>query len=188
MGKKVRKEQARWNQTVPTASFEMLWLLLKPGIDIYEHWEVDNAKEPFVVSRVEFNPMDNSWDDYMVHTWYLENDSTSIIPADSITRVSRFHGEKPIHEIALFPCGYWEHHIARKAELVKRAQMFVSLQQKKCMYFEGDSRDVPRQSVSVLWANTYYSDAFAVQRLGHGRSCAGARGQPRRRRRRGDYC
>lgn len=34
-GDKVRREQQRWAQPVPMATYEMLWLLLRPGTDVY---------------------------------------------------------------------------------------------------------------------------------------------------------
>lgn len=147
MGSKVRKEYERWKQPVPVVSFEMLWLLLKPGIDIYQHVDEDQSKEPWVVSRVYFDIFNQSWESYDLRLWYMGNDSTSIQPRWVDREVPRFHGEKPIHELKYFPVEYFPQHETRKQELVDRGKLFVSLQQKKCMYFDGESSDTPRQPV-----------------------------------------
>jgi hypothetical protein len=155
MGDRVREEHERWRQQIPKASFEMLWLLLKPGIDVYEHREEDGSKEPWVVAKVTFRLWDNSWDNYAVKKWFLDSDSTSIRPTQAEQRISRFHGEKPIHELDLLPCEYLVEHPALRVELIKRGQLFAKLQQKQCMYFEGESTDVPRQSVRFHSAITF---------------------------------
>jgi hypothetical protein len=147
MGEKVRAEHLRWSQPVPMASFEMMWLLLKPGTDVYEHVEVDGSKESCVVFRVRFDIFDEAWDTYNVDTWYLGGDATSVRPKIFGHKISRFHGEKPIHELDLFPCQYLPEHETRRQELTKRGQLYLSLTQRKCMYFDGESVDSPRQPV-----------------------------------------
>jgi hypothetical protein len=148
LGQDVREEYARWAQPVPKASFPMLWLLLKPGIDIYERDEESGDMEPFVLSSVVFTPFDNSWDDYRLYTWYLENDATSIRPSSTHGSIDSYQGEKPIHELIRFPCEYLPDHAARKAELIKRGKLYASLQQKKLVYFDGKNTQTPPRPVS----------------------------------------
>ncbi|KZM24333.1 ATP binding [Ascochyta rabiei] len=147
VGEKVRQERERWKQSPPKASFEMLWLLLKPGINVYEQynpqWE-DGSKEPWILENVDFDL--KSWDYYKVNLWYLGNNATSIRAFSYDTKITRFHGEKPIDQLSLFPCEFFRDHDTYWTELVARGKLMVSLQQKKCMYFEGESCDNPRQS------------------------------------------
>lgn len=147
MGAKVREEQERWKQPVPKVSFEMIWLLLKPGIDVYEHLEEDGTKEPWIVSRVSFDIFDQSWDNYTVDVWYLGHDATAILPKSAELKINRFHGEKPIQELNLFPCEYYQDHKIRQKDMIERGKLFVHLQEKRCMYFDGESNATPRQPV-----------------------------------------
>ena len=150
IGEKVRAERARWAQPVPMASFGMLWLLFKPGSDIYEHQDLDDNKEAFVVSRVKFHIFDEAWDTYEVESWYLHSDATSVRPQSTTLRMSRFQGEKPIHELEFFPCEYYPEHATRRQELINRSRLGLQLTQRKCMYFDGQSYETPRQHVSFV--------------------------------------
>ncbi|KAJ4362286.1 hypothetical protein N0V83_010379 [Neocucurbitaria cava] len=124
MGAKVREEQERWKQPIPKVSFEMIWLLLKPGIDVYEHLEEDGTKEPWIVSRVSFDIFDQSWDNYTVDVWYLGHDATAILPKSAELKINRFHGEKPIQELNLFPCEYYNDHKIRRNDMIERGKLF----------------------------------------------------------------
>lgn len=147
VGEQVRKEQERWKKDPPVASFDMLWLLLEPGIDVYEHQDEFDCKEPFVVSKVDFRPLDGSWEFYTLSEWYFDNDSTSLRPVLKTGKINRFHGEKPIHELQTFPCEYDPTRVTRRQEFIERGRLFTSLQQKKCMYFDGHTLELPQQAV-----------------------------------------
>ena len=150
IGDQVRKEQERWSRDPPVASFDMLWLLLKPGTDVYEHMDDYDCKEPFVISRVGFTPMDGAWVSYNVDQWCFDNDTTSHRPVLVDRIISLFHGERPIKDIKIFPCEYHPEHTARRQELIARGRLFTSLQQKKCMYFDGATMNIPKQDVRQI--------------------------------------
>ena len=148
VGEKVRAEKARWEQPEPKASFEMLWLLLRPGVDVYDHIVInENELAASVVSRVSFEVFDGAWESYNVETWCLGNDANAIRPHSYNQKILRFHGEKPIHELDIFPCHYHGQHEDRKRKLIERGRLAVSLTQRRCMYFDGESAETPRQLV-----------------------------------------
>ena len=69
--KKIQEEEVRHNRKTPTATFEMLWMLLKPGTEVYT--EVDGELAAFVVRSVRPNqPTKFSY--YNVSLWYLDFD------------------------------------------------------------------------------------------------------------------
>lgn len=148
MGEKVRKERERWAQPVPKASFEMLWLLLRPGIDVYFDEDGNGSREPWIVADVTFSVLNQSWPDYNIRMWNLNSDEDTIRPDEQNFVVSRFHGEKPINELDVFPCEYLEGHAEWKRKMVERGKSFFKLRQKKCMYFDGEGDSLPRLSVS----------------------------------------
>jgi hypothetical protein len=150
MGDKVRKERERWAQPVPKASFEMLWLLLRPGIDVYYDEDNNGSREPWILADVTFNIVNQSWPDYAVRVWNLTSDEDTILPDEETYTITRFHGEKPINELDIFPCEYLEGQAEMKQKMIERGKTFFKLRQKKCMYFDGEGDSFPRLSVSSL--------------------------------------
>ncbi|KAJ4305940.1 hypothetical protein N0V90_001473 [Kalmusia sp. IMI 367209] len=145
-GEKVRKEKERWAQAVPTASYEMLWLLLKPGTDVYFDIDRSRSREPFVVSHVYMGMYNKAVFEYKVRLWHLGgSDHRYIQPEEMDATIRRFDGERPIQSLEVFPCQYLDGHEKRKAALIKRGQRFLELRHKKCMYFDGESSTVPRR-------------------------------------------
>ena len=147
-GEQVRKEQARWNQQAPQASFEMLWLLLKPGIDVYFDLDDLGSIEPWVVSQVSFRILNGSWTEYSVTLWSLNSVGEYVEPRYRTSTVQHFHGERAIAELDIFPCQYLATHAKREAELIKRGKMFFHLRRKRCMWFDGKSSTFPQRHVS----------------------------------------
>jgi hypothetical protein len=175
VGDKVRELQEQLERDVPVVSFDTLWLLLKPGVDVYERYEVDASTQPHVVNKVDFvRLLDDSWSEYQVTIWALDNDESGLRPVIQEKTISRFHGERPIHELDLFPCRFLPTHEARQQQLIDRGKLFADLQQKKCMYFEGESIEEPRQSVgSIYTVPKAAANTLLVPRIRDGRSSGG---------------
>jgi hypothetical protein len=151
MGSKVREELERWKRPVPVATFDMLWMLLKPGIDVYVDEDWLGSREPWVMSYVGFEVKNESWSQYNVGYWHLIGVNDLFIkPSETVRVISRFHGEKPIDELEIFPCEYLKEHATRKAMLIERGQLYFSLQRQQCMYFDGECRTTPRRKVSHI--------------------------------------
>jgi hypothetical protein len=147
---KVNKEYERWNQPVPKASFEMLWLLLRPGTDVYCDQAYTDCREPWEVSHLTFDIMNKSWNEYTGLIWHLDGDEASMRPYEGAFNVPRFHGEKPIHELRIFPCEYHVDNEKRQKILTDRGELFFKLRQKRCMYFDGDCDMIPRTPASDI--------------------------------------
>ncbi|KAH7378244.1 hypothetical protein BKA66DRAFT_466882 [Pyrenochaeta sp. MPI-SDFR-AT-0127] len=141
---KVNNEYERWKQPVPKASFEMLWLLLAPGADVYCDEDDNGSKEPWVVSHVTFNVLNKSWNQYEVTLWQLVGDEDSLQPEEEKFTISRFHGEKPIQDLDVFPCQYYTDNEKKRKEMIDRGKLFFSLRQKRCMYYDGEGDQWPR--------------------------------------------
>lgn len=67
--KKIEDEEARHKKSPPTATFEMLWMLLKPGTRVYT--DVDGKLAAFVVRSVDTDNKSNPGF-YSVGLWYLD--------------------------------------------------------------------------------------------------------------------
>lgn len=73
--KKIEEEERRHMNSPPTATFEMLWMLLKPGTKVY--YEVEWELAAFVVKEVKPNRPSNP-NDYSVELWSLDFDGKSV--------------------------------------------------------------------------------------------------------------
>ena len=172
-GEKVRQEKERWARDVPTASYEMLWLLLKPGTDIYYDVDRSKSREPYVVSHVYIDIYNKAVYGYTVRVWHLGGSHYRYIQPEEVRcTIRRYDGERPIQQLEIFPCRYLDGHAKRQAALIKRGKRFLELRQKKCMYFDGESSTTPRREVSHPMSTRLRTYTAAVQRVRHGRSKA----------------
>ncbi len=70
--KKIEDEEARHRKSPPTATFEMLWMLLKPGTRVYTY--IDGELAAFVIRSAGTDQKSNpGW--YNVELWYLDFNS-----------------------------------------------------------------------------------------------------------------
>lgn len=69
--KRIEEEEARHKKNPPTVTFEMLWMLLKPGTRVFH--DVDGQLAAFVVKSVQPNKPSNP-SSYDVELWSLDFD------------------------------------------------------------------------------------------------------------------
>lgn len=69
--KKMKEEGERHSRKAPTATFEMLWMLLKPGTEVYT--DVDGELAAFIVMSVRPNKP-TKFSHYIVALWYIDFD------------------------------------------------------------------------------------------------------------------
>jgi hypothetical protein len=145
MGETVRTEQARWAQPVPKASFEMLWLLLKPGTDVYFD-NGDGTKSAAVISHVSTFGDTKQQQKYSVKYWQMHGVGFNVKPYEFQQTYLRFHGEKPIVDLPVFPKQYHDDHGQLNQNLIAQGEKYCSLLKIKCMYFDGKGEAIPGQS------------------------------------------
>jgi hypothetical protein len=142
MGGKVRTEQARWAQSIPKASFEMLWLLLKPGTDVYFD-NGDGTRSAAVVSYVSIVGDTEQQRKYCVKFWQMHGVGFNVQPYEYQRTYLRFHGEKPISDLYIFPTQYLSNNKELNQSLTEQGHLYCSLLQKRCMYFDGQGETIP---------------------------------------------
>ena len=139
------------------ATFDMLWLLYKPGSDVfYDIWDVIEH-EPYVVSAAKFDLVNGATTSYRIELWNIKGDSEWVGPAASDPSIEHFAGEKKIPSLSIFPCDYLrfadnvtgEDVSAIKQHFVDRGRKWYNLRRKiGCYYFDGITVTFPRRSVS----------------------------------------
>ncbi|RSM07893.1 hypothetical protein CDV31_008385 [Fusarium ambrosium] len=141
------------------ASFDMLWLLYKPGEDMYfDRWNI-NEHEPFVMTGVEFTFINETADFYKARLWNMDADFDRVGPSPWEFKVDRFAGEKKIVDLPAFPCEYLhfsediesESIPAIKEHLVNRGKKWYNLRREVRPYhFDGFTTTFPRKSFNDL--------------------------------------
>lgn len=88
----IEDEETRHKKSPPTATFEMLWMLLNPATRVYT--DIDGEPAAFVIRSATTNKASNSsW--YRVEPWYLDfyGDKFRSFRHKSVTE----HGARPTY-------------------------------------------------------------------------------------------
>ena len=126
------------------ATFDMLWLLLKPGATIYCDTHYDGRYDAYVVQAIK-RPNEELGNSLQVEveTWNLDFGGSIIVRRMRKFAEARFEGEKKISTLRMFPCEFWEGSATKKSptdhrkSLEERGRMFFKLTSKCCMNYEG---------------------------------------------------
>jgi hypothetical protein len=144
-------------------TFDMLWLLYKPGSDCYLDIHNVGEHEPFVVSNVAFDFTNGTTNSYEISYWDIDADSNYVGPCMVSNTIGRFAGEKNITTLRGFPCEYL--HFMKDVDegslkdirnhFVNRGKKWYGLRRKRrCVLFDGFTASFPRRSVSSVLSST----------------------------------
>ncbi|RYP41887.1 hypothetical protein DL767_000716 [Monosporascus sp. MG133] len=103
LGNQIREEEERHNSGIPKATFDNLWLLLKPGSVVYA--EKNNKWTPFVVSSV-FAPARSSEEGprpWMVNCWNISYCGNKFTRFAHAFKIEPFTGEQAISSLQVIP-------------------------------------------------------------------------------------
>jgi hypothetical protein len=138
------------------ASFEMLWLLYRPGDDVLWDELTYGEHEPWVIRSVDWVVKDGTIRSYRITLWNMNADSVYLGPSNSTHFISPFSGEREISSLRLFPFKFLKKDKnGRSAEqvksnLIERGKVFFELRKKGCWDFRGHTTFFPRHPVSFV--------------------------------------
>lgn len=116
-GEKIRDEEARYKRSPPAATFEYLWLLLKPGEVVYK--ELHNIWTPFVISHV-----DSDYDDngkllrYHVDCWDIRFSQGRMRRCVNVFVIGVFSGEQAISTLEVVPAAFFPEDLQKQGGLL----------------------------------------------------------------------
>ncbi|KPA39639.1 atpase family aaa protein 3b [Fusarium langsethiae] len=107
LGEEVRREEERHKLETPRATFDLFWLLLKPGEVFYA--KRHDIWAPYVVSSVNTgkNVNNSSRDSYKVNCWMLESNGTKVNRYMHTFYLSPWLGEQEIGGLSVIPINFW---------------------------------------------------------------------------------
>ena len=151
-GKEVEAERQR--HALGYARFDMLWLLFKPGTDVYSNTLTgeDGNLDAFVIRTVKAV---TDRDRLRLEMWGMNNDGMNIGRCLYQVDVPAFDGEREISSLIAFPCKYLKEIATEKSEtkplkqkLEERGKLFYRLAQRQCMDYDGITHSMPKKHVS----------------------------------------
>lgn len=133
-GEAVSDELLRHAQDKPTCTHDMLWMLFKPGTDIYCDLEENKVFNAFVLRSLRFSYDDRRASAYEVSQWSLQENNiyvgTSVSGSYDIVP---FAGEREIADLSTFPCRFMSKekhgttHEERYQQLIRRGELYYNL-------------------------------------------------------------
>ena len=153
-GREVEAERQRHARGF--ATFEMLWLLYKPGTDVYADANADGNYNAYVVKSVSLDSFGDQPIPLKVEVWNMNYDGSRIGRwATSLVEMV-YDGEKEITSLFVVPCKFWkerskvgEEPRPLRKRLEERGKMFFKLAQRHCMGYDGLTLTWPKEYVSI---------------------------------------
>ncbi|KAF5002171.1 hypothetical protein FGRMN_547 [Fusarium graminum] len=106
LGHAIRREEECHQLPTPKATFDLFWLLLKPGEVFYA--KRHDIWTPYVISSVTVGQgSSNPYDAYKIRCWMLESNGTKVNRYMSSFRLSQWLGEQAIGSLSIIPAAFW---------------------------------------------------------------------------------
>ncbi|OTB17221.1 hypothetical protein K445DRAFT_315859 [Daldinia sp. EC12] len=107
LGPQIREEEKRHNSEIPTATFDNLWLVLKPGEVVYAKY--DNQWTPFMISSVvDGSSTNDNSTPYIINCWNISYASERFCRVMHSFDISPFNGEEVIKNLTVIPSRFFQ--------------------------------------------------------------------------------
>lgn len=135
------------------ATFDMLWLLFPPGIDVLYDENFIGEYQPHVIGSVTCDVWNGTIRSYYFRLWNMAADVVHVGPAMFSTDINPFGGEMKINSLRVYPFEYrvknkvWGEKEDAKQFFEERGKIFFQLRRQGCWDFRGYTTTFPRQPV-----------------------------------------
>lgn len=149
----IKETRSRWESKTPTTTFAAIWLLLKPGTDVYVR-EEDESLNAYVLGSV-FGGVDrdekkNTINNYTITVWNLVNGGRKIYRRGRDIQIEIFDNEREITALPVFPVRFVDEtdNGALRKKLVGRGQKYFEYSKHPCfLQYTGLGRKEGMKSV-----------------------------------------
>lgn len=144
----VTEELTRYKSSPPVATYQMLWLLLKPGTTVYAN--IRGNMSAYVVSSVSFDAtIEKPPEKYRVNLWYLDFDGVKVGRCRCHMSVVPFDGEREINHLDIIPSSYYDKEDGGelRRSLEARGKRYLSLLSGAQVDYDGESLGNQRRLV-----------------------------------------
>lgn len=141
------------------ATFDMLWLLYKPGSEVYYDFYEVGEHDPYIVENVLFGLINGTTSEFRIAHWNLGANDVVVGPSEfNFRTIKRFAGEKAIVSMDTYPCEYLKFtegldggEVSKiRDHFIARGKKWYTMRQKpKCHQFDGHTTSYPRRKVTI---------------------------------------
>lgn len=141
---KVLPTLALLTETTPTISFEMLWFLFRPGIDVY--LQTSEGVSAAVVYKVERDiiTIDRPYRRWYVKCWRMASNGSRVARVTCIGVIARYDGCREVTSLPVCPTGIWDAHDggSRRAKIMQRNKISLEALRKGSLHVQYDGPDL----------------------------------------------
>ncbi|KAF2707698.1 hypothetical protein K504DRAFT_446813 [Pleomassaria siparia CBS 279.74] len=130
---RLQNAEVAWAQKPPVTTFGWLWLLFKPGSDVYIRereqlncYVVESVRGMAKSSNYRAGPL-------IIKVWNLDFDGKKLVRKMQIITIAAFDGEREIRELPLFPTRFYpnkEGEVIYRQRLIQRGKTFINVVKK----------------------------------------------------------
>ncbi|KAI1079829.1 ATPase [Whalleya microplaca] len=139
---RIQEEQARHRHDPPLCTYQMLWLLYKPGTTVYA--DADGILSAFIIQSVEVDPgiISGRLDKlkpYEIKLWGLDFDGRYVRRRTRKVTFPTFDGERPITTLMVIPCEFQDRSDGSKMRdrLIREGRQWYDLLKGGQIYYDG---------------------------------------------------
>ena len=141
-------------------TFEYVWMLLKPGSDVYtvpRTFAANCPRSVFVCDGSTGGPVQKKVETYVVKLWDLQSDGNYVRRHPATAEIAPFAGEREIRSLLAYPTSFvekdkWQPLEQRLVARGKRCYEYTSISHK---HFHGYTIGNPRRAVSLRYIEEY---------------------------------
>ena len=148
--------EAGWSRKVPVATFRSLWMLLKPGTDVYVREK--GQLNAYVVEGVDeiAQSLTGRVRPYQVTLWNLDFDGRILKRSVKTVQIEVFEGEREVISLQVFPTRFHEDKVGEptlRHMLIERGRSFVKFANRPILQeYTGKSEFHPSRKVTSPWS------------------------------------
>jgi len=154
LGQNLRLERERHQRQPPVATFEYLWLLFRPGDEIFVRAADDEeGHRPYVFAMML--PRTFGHESYHFLVWHIDiKYAGRLAPFERERTVQPFEGEKEISSLVVCPSKYLPNRSRVEEQCISRGMKVVSLFEPSYMEYVGTTKGSPSIEVSLYSLHT----------------------------------
>jgi hypothetical protein len=136
-------------------TFEYLWTIFRPGVDVYARdvsLPFNSPWSVYVVSSIEGGIDDSEILPYTIRMWNIKSDGETLRRSPTSVEILPFDGEKEISSLSALPLHFLDD-TKRKAleeRLVARGKRYYDYTSISHKHFHGYTMSLPRRFVSGI--------------------------------------
>jgi hypothetical protein len=156
LGENLRLECERHQRQPPVATFEYLWLLFRPGDQIFAR-NADNEGEyqPFVFATMRYRGFEGDGS-YRFLLWNINILPGGLGRFENERMVQSFEGEKEISSLSVCPSRFFPNRSQIEARCISRGMKVVRLFEPSYMEYIGTTRGRPSIEVTLYSLQTWH--------------------------------